>query len=512
MSSKTYQCYKFTKDDKEWRKAGGKISKKFIRSEDDMCTRHEGKSYTRGNNRQYPGCGNCWCCQVILEPNIDTTPTNPPLIDLPNTDTNLEEDSDEEIEVDIWIHCNDEYLIFPKTLEVYSEDGEVIGIWGEGNYQGFPIPDEALKGISPEVLRNYHNINSKVQSQEEPIINIDKITQVEEPIIPKITTSEKGSSNKSFESLLQLSLENLCMDLSSQKKYSPNEIIQRRTFVYDEIKEFLGITDEELTNTLSGLNRLFELFNRDNRAFFHKLLELYDEAFFQNKLRELCCEQNCKFNICWNNRCTSTGGICKYKPHLYTRKDSKTGKQVKIKSQVASIEIHLAPKVFTKGLLNLPDSDHLKTGGLTCDNFLNCMLLIFEHELVHALIACFCVGEGDVKHSREATWKGNTGGGGHGIIFMSIVNNLFGQTEFTHELLKNIHTIPPEIMVNYVHRDETILKKTLQRGEEVYFGKKGVMTRAFVEESKGGRKKTLLVGTTDGKYWKVYYKDIYHRK
>lgn len=36
MSSKTYQCYKFTKDDKEWRKAGGKISKKFNRSEHDV--------------------------------------------------------------------------------------------------------------------------------------------------------------------------------------------------------------------------------------------------------------------------------------------------------------------------------------------------------------------------------------------------------------------------------------------------------------------------------------------
>ena len=38
------------------------------------------------------------------------------------------------------------------------------------------------------------------------------------------------------------------------------------------------------------------------------------------------------------------------------------------------------------------------------------------------------------------------------------------------------------------------------------------MIRGFVEESKGGRKKTLLVGTNDDKYWKVNYKNIYHRK
>ena len=67
-------------------------------------------------------------------------------------------------------------------------------------------------------------------------------------------------------------------------------------------------------------------------------------------------------------------------------------------------------------------------------------------------------------------------------------------------------------MNNYIHRGESVLKRTLRRGEEIFFPHRGVMIRGIVEESKGGRKKTLLLGTTDGKYWKVHYKNVYHRK
>lgn len=493
MSSKTYQCYKFTRDDKEWRKAGGKISRKFIRGEKDMCTRHDGNSFTRGNNSQYTGCGNCWCCQPIsgksdeISPPKAPSPKNPSL----KKESRQSEDSYDEIDVDEWEHCNIDYLVNTETLEIYSEEGEAIGIWGEGEYQGFIIPDEALHEIPPEVLKRYYSHNIRDT---------------------KLSKEEEKDDRTNFDNLLELSLENLCLDLASQQKYSSDEIIKRRKFVYNGIKEFLGITETELTNTISGLDRLFELFNRDNRAFFNELLKLYDEAFFQNTLSEFCCENNCKFNICWNNRCTTTGGICKYDHRLYTKINKQTGKLVKIKTQLANIEIHLAPKVFTEGLLNLPNGNHLKTGGLTCDNFLNCMLLIFEHELVHALIACFCVGDGNIKHSIEATWKGIIGGGGHGIIFMSIVHNLFGQTEFRHELLKNRHTIPTEIMKDYIHRGESELKRTLRIGEEVYFPKKGTMVRGIIIESGGRRTKKASIKSNDGKTWNVSYQIIYHRK
>ena len=45
------------------------------------------------------------------------------------------------------------------------------------------------------------------------------------------------------------------MDLASQKKYSPNEIIQRRTFVYNEIKEIIMLKIvRSISSTSSKLN------------------------------------------------------------------------------------------------------------------------------------------------------------------------------------------------------------------------------------------------------------------
>ena len=55
-------CYEYTKEDKQWRKDGGKTGRKFTRTEKDMCEKH-GHTFTKGNNIDYPNCGNCWCCK-----------------------------------------------------------------------------------------------------------------------------------------------------------------------------------------------------------------------------------------------------------------------------------------------------------------------------------------------------------------------------------------------------------------------------------------------------------------
>ena len=60
-----YNKYKYTPEDKNWRIEGGKTGSKFNRTEKNMCERHSANIFTKGKNKEYPGCENGWCCSLI---------------------------------------------------------------------------------------------------------------------------------------------------------------------------------------------------------------------------------------------------------------------------------------------------------------------------------------------------------------------------------------------------------------------------------------------------------------
>ena len=78
-----------------------------------------------------------------------------------------------------------------------------------------------------------------------------------------------------------------------------------------------------------------------------------------------------------------------------------------------------------------------KAGDVNCYDPLECMMLIFEHELVHALMFCFCFDIDRVpvsqNHKIPGNWTGRTKAG-HNKTFMSILNNIFNQTHYYHGL------------------------------------------------------------------------------
>lgn len=53
-----WKCHKWTKDDKKWKKDNGGRTVTW----NQVCERNGVNIYTEGNNSQYPGCGECWCC------------------------------------------------------------------------------------------------------------------------------------------------------------------------------------------------------------------------------------------------------------------------------------------------------------------------------------------------------------------------------------------------------------------------------------------------------------------
>lgn len=54
----SWKCHKWTKDDKKWKKDHGGRNVTW----NQVCERDGINKYTEGNNSQYPGCGECWCC------------------------------------------------------------------------------------------------------------------------------------------------------------------------------------------------------------------------------------------------------------------------------------------------------------------------------------------------------------------------------------------------------------------------------------------------------------------
>ncbi len=156
------------------------------------------------------------------------------------------------------------------------------------------------------------------------------------------------------------------------------------------------------------------------------MFELYDKYFFKNELSKLAKELDCMWTICWNHRCTKV-----------------SGKQYcDIKGKCKAITIELSSKVFKnvidkmikeeKEYINMDDKNR-------CDSVLSCMVLTFEHELVHGLQTCFCW---DWKTSKKGpgSWTGRAGpGSGHSKTFMSILNNTFGHVDYQHSLFSAGH-------------------------------------------------------------------------
>jgi hypothetical protein len=73
-------------------------------------------------------------------------------------------------------------------------------------------------------------------------------------------------------------------------------------------------------------------------------------------------------------------------------------------------------------------------GKNNCDSILSCLVITFEHELVHGLQDCFCQ-KWMRTNKGPSDWTGKAGpGSAHSKTFMSILNNTFGHTDYRHKL------------------------------------------------------------------------------
>ena len=287
--------------------------------------------------------------------------------------------------------------------------------------------------------------------------------------------SEKNVEEKRKEKVFG----DICLELATIKN-DENGIIKKRKKIYNQLKKKIksdltsGSFDVKLPNEL-----------------FIEMFLLYDKYFFENRLTQISKKNNCQWYICWNERCIGeAAGMCSY-----------------IGGECLTLKIELNRTVFKKSSRLLKGSK-LRNSGLMCDNLLSCIQITFEHEITHGILQCMCpkYQRGYVK-DQIGIWNGKTGSikSGHGRTFMSIVNNIFGHTDYQHML-----TWDEKDVGNYDNaiKKGVKIKEIIEIGDKIkveMMGSTGLKVDELVVTKKNPK---TVIAEKDNYSWRIYYTNI----
>jgi hypothetical protein len=187
----------------------------------------------------------------------------------------------------------------------------------------------------------------------------------------------------------------LCEYMS--RRLAPDDIDVRRAHVvnrYGKSTDLQGMTKDDL------------------RALFN----LYDDIFFENSFNAYFGRSGSDFSTFFAPKLTKTAGMCTKQGCVYT---------IQISSQIMS------------GLFTSVGKNVHAANGLICRTRLSCLQLVLEHEMIHLL---------------QYIWRECSSTASHGPEYRTLVKNIFGHTETTHDLL---NALTEEQAQNYSTRHET---------------------------------------------------------
>lgn len=144
---------------------------------------------------------------------------------------------------------------------------------------------------------------------------------------------------------------------------------------------------------------------KGNEIDLSELKDLYDKYFFANRIQKLLGKTNSTLNFVFSSY-TKTGGSC-----------SKKGSDYIIK-----IPIVLFQNLFQKGEKNL------LVNGILCANKLECLQIVFEHELIHLLMFLYYYDNKPSYGQPTDTFNS------HGELFRSMTYMYFCHTDHKHSL------------------------------------------------------------------------------
>lgn len=124
---------------------------------------------------------------------------------------------------------------------------------------------------------------------------------------------------------------------------------------------------------------------------------LYDQVFFNNIFRRLEKEKGFKVTFKFSKR-TGAAAVCRSKGNC---------------EFVIEISLPVYQAIFQPGTAEVE-----KANGINCESHIECLQLVMEHEMIHALIRAL-----DIPTKMS-----------HGPEFQKIARGLFGHTDFRHSL------------------------------------------------------------------------------
>lgn len=207
-------------------------------------------------------------------------------------------------------------------------------------------------------------------------------------------------------------MEDFCKYFAEEKpRYTLEEIATKREKVIEMVEGEVGkrITVDNIRTIMTP-------------EIMMKMVDKIDEEFFENKLQRAFSASNCVLSACIENKCVKVAGRC----HFQNRVDADG-------NRCNRIVIKMMSKVFINSFKNT-NIKQRAVDNVKCSNVLECFVITFCHELVHAIVFCKCNGLG-YTNTGPGDWDGITRpGNGHSKTFMSILFNVFGHTKFTHDL------------------------------------------------------------------------------
>lgn len=193
------------------------------------------------------------------------------------------------------------------------------------------------------------------------------------------------------------------------------------------------------------------------------LFELYDKNFFSGQIQRKLDQTKSKLDFIFSKH-TKTGGTC-----------SRRGCEWKI-----NIPIRLFQGLFSKGEKNL------LANGIWCTSQLDCLQIVFEHELMHLLMQLYeYQGRTPTYDQSSDTFTM------HGKLYQCMAFLYFGHTAYKHDLLGG--EVSDKIKKEEARIGMTVKFFSEKRNEEIH----GRIIKL--------NPKTVIVQHSDGRSWKVPY-------
>lgn len=211
----------------------------------------------------------------------------------------------------------------------------------------------------------------------------------------------------------------------------------------------------------------YPLLDNKYKETLNQMFQLYDYYFFSNLISFGLKKGNGKIDFDFSSRLTSTGGTC--------RRDGICTYNIKLSSDRLN---NIKPENISA----------IKINGIQPKDRVDGLQLIFEHELIHAVLSIF---KDDLS--------------GHNNLFKTIVLNLFGHTKITHGITDRVlsasHT-SGNLGSNI--KKEKLTKSDLHIGDRVYFIQNDIRNYGEIVKLNPKRAK---INTASG-VWNVYYASI----